>query len=204
MKAKTIYLLVAFLMCSSILYSQTDNQVEVRIANYKTKLNLTENQCEQLRVILLNDGKEAQNERELNKDNPDALIASAKARKERTDTQIKNILTNEQWEKYTNIEKQDLSDRQLLELKERLLLTDEQVEKIQPVMANTREKISELNQKNYHPRKQMQEMKKIMDGQAKEIEKYLTKEQEKKFKNLRKEHQEKMKRNKPRPGQYRN
>lgn len=126
MKVKTIYLLVVFLMCSSILYSQTDKQVEER------------------------------------------------------------------------------SDRQLLKLKERLLLTDEQVEKIQSVMANTREKIFSLSQKNYDPRKQMQEMKKIMDKQAKEIEKFLTKEQKKKFKNLQKEHQEKMKRNRPRPGRFRN
>ena len=204
MKAKTIYLLVAFWMCSSILYSQPNNQLEIKIADYKTKLNLTEKQCEQLRAILINAQKEARKERELNKDNPDALLASAKARKERTDTQIKNILTNKQWEKYKNMEKHDLTDRQLLELKERLLLTEEQAKQIEPIMANAREKISELNQKNHNPRKQMQEMKKIMDKQAKEIEKYLTKEQKKKFKNLQKEHQEKMKRNRPRPGRFRN
>lgn len=180
MKAKTIYLLVLFLMCSSILYSQSNSQLEVKIADYKTRLNLTEKQCEQLRVILLNDEKEAQREREQNKDNPDALIAAAKVRKKFMDQQIQNILTEEQWEKYKNLQKQDLSDRQLLELRERLFLTDEQAEKIAPILAKTREKLFVLSQKNYDPRKQMQEMRPIMEKQAE------------------------MKRNRPRPDQFRN
>ncbi|MCD4692410.1 MAG: hypothetical protein K8R79_05820, partial [Calditrichales bacterium] len=149
MKAKIIYMLILFLICSSMLYFQTDNQIEKKVTDYQTKLNLSEKQCEQFRVILLKQKQEAQKERAQNKDNPNALFTAAKERKELMDKQIKNILTEEQWAKYKNMEKQDFSDRQLLELKERLLLTDEQVEQIQPIMAKTREKLFTLSTKNY-------------------------------------------------------
>jgi len=204
MNKKSIYLLVLIFMGTTMLFSQNDRQREQRLADYKNKLNLNEKQCEQLQVILMNIDQQGQKERELNKHNPNAQFAADKARKELMDRQIKNILTEEQWETYKKMEKDDPSDRQLLELKERLLLTDEQVAQIQPIMAKTREKIFSLNQNNDDPRKQMQEMKEIMDTQAKEIEKFLTDEQKKKFENLRREKQEEMKRNRPRPGQPRN
>lgn len=101
---------------------------------------------------------------------------------------------------YSEIEIQSDSEKQIQELKERLLLTEEQLEKITPIILKAKDEINTLKKKNYDQRAMMEEMKKIMDKQAEEISKYLTQEQNKKFENLRKQKEEEMKQNRPKPG----
>ena len=81
-------------------------------------------------------------------------------------------------------------DRILTHLTNQLLLSDEQVEQIKPILSQTQTKLDELKNKSYDDNSQMmEEHKAVMDENAELIEKYLTEEQIEKFRELRNQRQ---------------
>lgn len=78
------------------------------------------------------------------------------------------------------------SNEMLKHLSVELELTDEQVEKIEPILLQTRAKLNELKNKSYGSNQEMiEEHRTVMDENAELIEEHLTKEQIEKFREMR-------------------
>jgi len=86
-------------------------------------------------------------------------------------------------------------DTRITELQSKLGLSEKQMTQIEPVMRAADLKISKLRNETRDSQELMQEMRSIMEQQAKEIEKYLTDEQKVIFTELKKERQNMKRRN---------
>ncbi len=187
-------MLVLILFAGSV-YSQqkVDDSIIERI---QKNLELTKEQSGELQTILQNAGNEANHIRELNRRDPEAIKAAMADLRERTNQQIENILTPEQLKKYQEMKSnlqffREARDNRLEELQKRLNLSDEQVSKIEPIMAAAREKMQELRQNSSGDRQEMrsgmqaifqerdQKIKEILtDAQKAEYDKYLQEQRE--------------------------
>lgn len=77
-------------------------------------------------------------------------------------------------------------NRMLVDLTETLSLTDEQVEKIEPILLQTQVKLNELKEKSYNSNQEMmEEHRAMMDENAMLIEEHLTVEQVEIFREMR-------------------
>lgn len=172
---------------NGFLLAQPPLTIDQKVEKLKTHLDLTEEQTADLQLILQNSEKQAQNIRELNRDDADAIkVAMADLDKE-TDQQIRNILTTEQQKKFESIKVSfppagGLKDREISELKERLNLTDAQVAQIEPILTSTREQMQELRENRSGDRQQMRSrMQSIMQERDKKIEAILTESQKQEY-----------------------
>jgi len=182
-----VMVLLVTVLLNGFLLAQPPLTIDQKVEKLKTSLDLTEEQTADLQLILRNSEKQAQNIRELNRDDAEAIkVAMADLDKE-TDQQIRNILTTEQQKKYENVKGSfppagGLKDREISELKERLNLTDAQVAQIEPILTSTREQMQELRENRSGDRQQMRSrMQSIIQERDKKIEAILTESQKQEY-----------------------
>jgi Spy/CpxP family protein refolding chaperone len=182
-----VMVLLFTVFLNGFLLAQPPLTIDQKVEKLKTSLDLTEEQTADLQLILRNSEKQAQNIRELNRDDAEAIkVAMADLDKE-TDQQIRNILTTEQQKKYENVKRSfppagGLKNREISELKERLNLTDAQVAQIEPILTSTREQMQELRENRSGDRQQMRSrMQSIMQERDKKIEAILTESQKQEY-----------------------
>ncbi|MEJ2536126.1 MAG: Spy/CpxP family protein refolding chaperone [Calditrichia bacterium] len=182
-----VMVLLVTVFLNGFLLAQPPLTIDQKVEKLKTSLDLNEEQTADLQLILRNSEKQAQNIRELNRDDAEAIkVAMADLDKE-TDQQIRNILTTEQQKKYENVKGSfppagGLKDREISELKERLNLTDAQVAQIEPILTSTREQMHELRENRSGDRQQMRSrMQSIMQERDKKIEAILTESQKQEY-----------------------
>lgn len=173
-------------------------QAEERIQMMRKGLELTDDQVIQVREIVA--AAEAERGSAKIKDEQfqhDAMRTERKKR-ESTSTRILAILTPDQKIRFQEMHN-SRPNRQLLELKNKLSLTDEQVESVETIILSSRGEMEALQRSgDKDSRKQHKAMKRIMDDQAKEIAKILTPEQKQAFKILRREKEQEMRKRRPR------
>ncbi len=182
-----VMVLLVTVFLNGFLLAQPPLTIDQKVEKLKTSLDLTEEQTADLQLILRNSEKQAQNIRELNRDDAEAIkVAMADLDKE-TDQQIRNILTTEQQKKYENVKGSfppagGLKNREISELKERLNLTDAQVAQIEPILTSTREQMQELRENRSGDRQQMRSrMQSIIQERDKKIEAILTESQKQEY-----------------------
>ena len=182
-----VMVLLVTVLLNGFLLAQPPLTIDQKVEKLKTSLDLNEEQTADLQLILRNSEKQAQNIRELNRDDAEAIkVAMADLDKE-TDQQIRNILTTEQQKKYENVKGSfppagGLKDREISELKERLNLTDAQVAQIEPILTSTREQMQELWENRSGDRQHMRSrMQSIMQERDKKIEAILTESQKQEY-----------------------
>ena len=182
-----VMVLLVTVFLNGFLLAQPPLTIDQKVEKLKTSLDLNEEQTADLQLILRNSEKQAQNIRELNRDDAEAIkVAMADLDKE-TDQQIRNILTTEQQKKYENVKGSfppagGLKDREISELKERLNLTDAQVAQIEPILTSTREQMQELWENRSGDRQHMRSrMQSIMQERDKKIEAILTESQKQEY-----------------------
>lgn len=187
-----IMLAAALLLTVSQISAQSPSG---RIEMLKKQLNLSEAQTESIQKILENSRQQMKQLREENKNNPEALQKAEADLRDQEQLQIQNILTDEQKTTFAEVmEKQQLGQRaprggfgeeRLEMLKKELVLTEEQVAKIQPVIAEYGEKIRSMRQPGQRPsRDDREKMRALMTEQDEAITKHLTSEQQATFKKL--------------------
>ncbi len=187
-----IMLAAALLLTVSHISAQSPSG---RIEMLKKQLNLSEVQTESIQKILENSRQQMKQLREENKNNPEALQKAEADLRDQEQLQIQNILTDEQKVTFAEVmEKQQLGQRaprggfgeeRLEMLKKELALTEEQVAKIQPVIAEYGEKIRSMRQPGQRPsRDDREKMRALMTKQDEAIAKHLTAEQQATFKKL--------------------
>ncbi|HET54600.1 MAG TPA: hypothetical protein ENN33_05220 [Ignavibacteria bacterium] len=89
-------------------------------------------------------------------------------------------------------------DKMLKHLSEELSLTDEQVEKIEPILLQTETKIKELKNNNYSSNQEMMEAhRSVMEKNAELIEEHLTEGQIETFREMRRQTPTQMKKDRP-------
>lgn len=168
-------------------------EIEIRVQLLTQGLDLTPEQADKIRDILADAQKK--NTAEQNKTHSSIPNLSEKEIYEETNNEISAVLTIEQRDKFKEFSTRSPHKKNLLELKQRLSLNEEQTESIEIIMISKASEMEELknSSESKDPRQYHQSMKKLMEAQAKLIEKLLTKEQKKKFKALRREHEKKRK-----------
>lgn len=187
-----IMLAAALLLTVSHISAQSPSG---RIEMLKKQLNLSEVQTGSIQKILENSRQQMKQLREENKNNPEALQKAEADLRDQEQLQIQNILTDEQKATFAEVmEKQQLEQRaprggfgeeRLEMLKKELALTDEQVTKIQPVIAEYGEKIRSMRQPGQRPsRDDREKMRALMTKQDEAIAKHLTAEQQATFKKM--------------------
>ncbi|MBL7084278.1 MAG: hypothetical protein ISS41_11715 [Candidatus Aminicenantes bacterium] len=173
-------------------------QLENHIQRLEKTLKLSREQVDHISAILADAQKKAQKEKDQYKGYHRALLLADENLRKTVDNQIMTILTPEQRTKYRKISEPQPMDKHLMELKKKLSLTDVQMQEIEPIFTSTREMIAEIAMNSSGDlRMPNPAIKKIMDKQAKNIEKVLTREQKEKFKELRKKQEEQMLRGRP-------
>jgi protein CpxP len=199
MRARIIFgVMIISMLAAGILFAQPLSFVEQRLNRLKAELNLTEKQSDDLRTILLNEQKEAKQVRQENKGNPEAVRSAMIDLRERTNQQIKNILTTEQQKKFETIKNDSpapggMENRELNDLKERLKLTDDQVAKIEPILTSAREEMQELRQNRTGDRQEMRSrVESIFEERDKQLEEILTDSQKKEYEKYLQERREQM------------
>jgi Spy/CpxP family protein refolding chaperone len=174
------------------------DDTEHRIQMMADGLSLTPEQVTKLRTILGDVDKQAPGIDPRNAQYRHDAMRMEKKKHESTSTKILAILTPEQRLKFQEMRNAQ-PNRQLLELKHKLSLTDEQMRKVQAITQTSRGQMEALRQTgDRDPKKHHKAMKNIMETQAKEIEKILSPEQKKAFAALRREKEKQMRMSRPR------
>ena len=172
-------------------------QAEERVQMMQKGLDLTPEQVKELREIVSD--VNGQNKKSTVQDaqfKHDAM-RTEKKRRESTSTRILAILTPEQKIRFQEMHN-SRPNKQLLELKNKLSLTDEQMQSVEAIILSSRGKMQSLQRSgDKDSRKHHKTMKRIMDKQAQEIEKILTPEQRTSFKVLRREKEKEMRKRRP-------
>jgi len=180
-----LFILIIFIPENAI---QDKPTVDKRLGHLQQELTLTEAQTEQIRLILQNEESELNKVRELNKDDRRAVNQARKSQKKQTDQQIMNVLAGDQKKTFSAMKERRADDPRLRELKEKLQLSEEQVEQIAPIMSNTREEMETLRSESGGDRREMRDkMRGIRDRQNKQIEEFLTEDQKKIFAEMKNE-----------------
>ncbi len=200
---KNILILLISILVSTgtFCYAQeADEQIEKRIQLMEMGLNLDPGQVSDLRKILYDSKKQ-----QLDSDQPTSKDQYAhrhyqEKKRETTNKQIESILDPEQKEKFQKMvmSKNGKNDQQLLELKNKLFLSEDQLQSIEMIVMSNRNKMEEFKQSTAkNPKKYHRGMKKLMHEQAVEIEKVLTPEQVNEFRRMRKDKEKQMHKNRP-------
>jgi Spy/CpxP family protein refolding chaperone len=163
-----------------------------RMAELSERLNLTDEQKDAIRPVIEKEIKDIQALRADSALSKEEKIEKMKAVRQATQEEIKNVLTPEQQGKLTEAKaemKEEAKENigQIVQLRmaamsERLELTDEQKQKIQPILENEMKEMSAARDDGTLSREQKQEkMKTIRQTAREEINKVLTPEQKAKL-----------------------
>jgi protein CpxP len=185
--------------------AKVDSQrVEIRLSRLQQELKLTTDQAGRVRSILLAAEELKVIDRDRYKADPKALTAAAQERGTRVDEQINEVLTEEQRPIYESLWRQDQKEpwRQMAqELEERLILTAEQMAKVNSILAVQHSQMARMRpdgagQRGSRGETQTREqsMRRLRDDTDKKIEAILTDQQKKEFGKYKKERQDEMKR----------
>jgi hypothetical protein len=135
-----LLILLPFLLISAfaLLLSQEIGLIVIDADELSRQLALTEEQKVHVQEIMKTIDAQAEKDRELNKENALALIQAAQRRKAMMDNLIEKLLTPKQIEKYETIKMERDSDEEFFELKEGLLLTDEQALQVKNILEKSK------------------------------------------------------------------
>ncbi|MGH1365722.1 MAG: hypothetical protein ACRBF0_19330 [Calditrichia bacterium] len=183
-----LFALIIIIPASALQDKPTVNK---RLNHLQQELTLTEAQTEQIRLILENEESELNRTHELNKDDMRAVNQARKSQKKQTNQQIMNVLTDDQKKTFSTMKERRADDPRLRELKEKLQLSEEQVEQITPVLSNTRKEMETLREESGGDRREIRgKMRSIRDRQDKQIEAFLTEDQKEIFAKMKNERKE--------------
>ena len=171
-------------------------QAEERIQMMRKGLDLSEDQVTQLREIVADAEMQHSSDKVKDAEFKHDAARTERKKRESTSTRIVAILTPDQKIRFQEMHN-SRPNRQLLELKNKLSLTNEQVESVETIILSSRGEMEALQRSgDKNSRKHHKAMKRIMDDQAKKIEKILTPEQKQSFKVLRREKEKEMRKRK--------
>lgn len=167
---------------------QNPARIDKEVARMDAALDLTADQEKKIKKTLEHSREEMIKDRKANEGNRSAMREAMKARRELTESQIKNILTDAQKRKYDEYLKTRASNAQTAELKETLSLTDEQANKISQILQERNEKMKAVRDEEIEDREaRMQKMRSLMEEYNKKITAELNKEQKEKYDEMIKE-----------------
>jgi len=171
---------------------------EERVQMMQKGLDLTPDQVTKLRKIIADAEAQRSSTNIQNEQFKHDAMRTDRKKRESTSTRILAILTPEQKIRFQEMHN-SRPNRQLLELKNKLSLTPEQMQAVEAIIVDSRGAMEALQRSgNKDSRKHHKTMKRIMDDQAKEIDKILTPEQRQAFKILRREKEQEMRNKRPR------
>ena len=210
MKYHTLYITICMLLLSALLLAQNRPSIEQRVENLGEQLSLNEQQAAQLEGILKAGEAEMQRIREENKDNREAARAALQDMRTNQNQQIMNILDEDQQKKYQELQA-NRSERgrggpgsdAIVELQDRLNLSDYQTDQIAGIMAEGRDKMSELRENGGNRRAMRTEMRKILEKQDEKILALLEDDQKEEYEKIRDERQKEMRQQMRRGGRQR-
>jgi Spy/CpxP family protein refolding chaperone len=168
------------------------DRIEQRIAELSEQLNLTDKQKDAISPIIEKEIKEIQALRADTTLSKEEKIERMKTIRQTAQEEIKKILTAEQQAKLTEAKEEmeeeakenvaQMVQQRMTALSEKLWLTDEQKQKIQPILENEIKELSTVRDDETLSREQKQEKwKTIRQTAREEINKVLTPEQKAKF-----------------------
>ena len=180
------------------------------VAELKTKLNLNDQQVKDLTAALSELGKNlntliTKHEAAKEEDDPNEFINSVKQAQADYQKKLKGILTDKQLESYNALREaaimdmmKDLAEIKLLDIQPHVNFSDEQLEKLVPVVAESMRgfiKIAWENAgKHLRLRKKIKvakSLKKIQSNAQKQVQQILTGEQYQKWEDFKKQQQDK-------------
>ncbi len=198
MKKLFFFVLIFLLISGNVMFAQPSQSIENTMARLQSKLELTPEQTQQIRTILVNAEQEAQQLQEMNRGNREAILAAWQDQEERVHQQIRNILNPDQQKKFEEIKSSLVwrrmnFDKEVQRLKDRLHLNEEQALQVQKIIEKTRTEMQNVRARYSGDRYQMRnEMMKIIQERDKEIEALLTPEQRKEYEKYKSERQQMM------------
>ncbi len=205
MKYRTIYISICMLLLSTLLLAQKRHSIEDRVENLSEQLALNEQQVAQVEGILKASDAEMQRIREENKDNREAVRAALQQQRANHNQQIMNILDDDQRKKYEALQAQraERGGEVMVELRDRLHLSDQQADQISGILAEGRDKISAIREDGGNRRSKMKKLRKIRDEQDDKIMALLDDDQKEEYKKIRDERQKEMREQMRRGGRQR-
>jgi hypothetical protein len=145
-----ILLLVMLISASALLLSQEIGLIVLDAEELSRQLALTEEQEVRVQEIMKTIDAQAVKDREFNRENGSALIQAAHRRIAMMDSLIEELLTPAQIEKYKIIKMERDSDEEFFELKEGLLLTDEQALQVKYILEKSKNE-AKTEQEQHQP-----------------------------------------------------
>ncbi len=173
-------------------------QAEERIQMMRKGLDLSDDQVAQLREIVADTETQHSSSNVKDAEFKHDAVRKERTKRESTSTRILSILTPDQKIRFQEMHN-SRPNRQMLELKNKLSLTNEQVQAVEAIILSSRSEMEALQRSGGKDnKKQHKAMKRIMDDQAKQIEQILTPGQKQAFKVLRREKEQEMRKRRPR------
>gem|GEM_PF-4539937 len=192
---KILSLIISLLIGIQFLGAQEQKPITERLDQLKAELKLSDEQASKIETILKTSEKQLQEARQQNQGDRRALQSAFREQMEWQDEQIGKVLTAGQQKKYAELKKKNIRDPQVLEMVERLKLTDQQAEQVQEIMDNLGTAMQEQRQGTMDRQGRREAMMKLRDEADAQIEKILTGEQKKEFKKYKSERDEQMRQN---------
>lgn len=115
-----------------------------RVTKLKNNLDLDEAQTAKAREILEKDRDQAARDRETYKTNALELIRAAQNRRKNTNVEIETVLNTEQKEEFKESSKMNRFDRDFFELREGLILNDDQAFTVEGILIEYFNKIKDI------------------------------------------------------------
>lgn len=191
-------MVINLMILPGLLFTQPDHFVYNRLQRINKNLDLNQEQQEQLRKIFEYNQKELRRILDLNEGNIEAQQNAVHAQMEILNQQLKNVMTAEQFEKYTHLNTNNYFSRQTQELQKILHLSDSQAEEVDDIILATHEKMDALRENSFGDRHQMRgEMIQLMEEQNRNLERLLNADQKNQYEEFKKERQDRMHREGP-------
>ena len=140
-------ILTGILIAVFAIYGQERPRLEQRLEQLKTSLQLTDQQSKQVEQILNKTAKEAEKLREQNRRQQQEMHAAHLRLIDQTESQIANILTEEQKKKFDLYKKNGVGTKRLMRLQQRLNLNTDQTYKIGQIISESKDKMLALHEK---------------------------------------------------------
>ena len=178
-------ILTGILVAVFAVYGQERPRLENRLEQLKTSLQLTDQQTKQVEQILKKTAEEAEKLREQNLKQRQEMRAAHLRLMDQTESQIANILTEEQKKRFDLYKNHRAGTKRLMRLQQRLNLDADQTYKIGQILSTSRDKILALREKEQSREARYKAMLSIREETDKKITSVLNEEQKAEYAKLK-------------------
>ncbi len=180
------FIFAIILVAVFAVYGQKEPRIERRIEQLKSTLQLTDQQSKQVEQILKKTAEEAEKLREENRRKQQEMQTARLRLMDQTESQIANVLNEEQKKKFDFYRKNSPTTKRLMRLQQRLNLDADQTYKIGQILSESRNKIVAIRENEQSREARYKAMLSVKEETSKQIKALLNEDQQTEYENLQK------------------